>query len=221
MKDEHGNEITYWGGRGPDKILAQKLDDARFQACLNTIEVLTEAIMKHVSAGRATEMLREKLGVPEIRQWVTQQAGLLTLMNYTFDLQELPALRAARDGMSDGTGEAEKEDGMNIHKTPAVDALAEIDERYPEPLDSEAARNWQTDRYLTMLEMARTMERRLNWAANELLACDYGDNDTDIIGWLLYGWRDRDSDTTKRKRIYGGSINDAIDQELAKLKGKK
>jgi len=39
------------------------------------------------------------------------------------------------------------------------------------------------------------MERtraRYQWAANELLACDYGDNPKgNMVGWIVYGWRDR------------------------------
>ena len=57
------------------------------EAVCTTIEVLHDAITKHVTTGRATEMLRERLGI-SIRQGDTQPAGLLALMNYTFDLEE-------------------------------------------------------------------------------------------------------------------------------------
>lgn len=56
----------------------------------------------------------------------------------------------------------------------------------------------------------REIERlraRLNWAANELLACDYGDNHApgQQIGWLV---------KRTERRIYGASIDAAIDNEL-------
>ncbi len=63
-------------------------------------------------------------------------------------------------------------------------------------------------------ELAR-VKARYTWAANELLACDYGDNPRgDQVGWLVYGWRDRKSGG-ERRRIYGPSIDIAIDAELA------
>jgi hypothetical protein len=54
--------------------------------------------------------------------------------------------------------------------------------------------------------------KRYQWCANELLACDYGDNETNgrAVGWRVYGWRDR----TGERRIYGRSINEAVDAEL-------
>ena len=55
------------------------------------------------------------------------------------------------------------------------------------------------------------LRRRYRWAANELLACDYGDNPKgDKVGWHVYGWRDRSGE----RRIYGPSIDEAIDNEL-------
>lgn len=63
-------------------------------------------------------------------------------------------------------------------------------------------------------------KRRLNWAANELLACDYGDNPRNdeaaegVVGWLVYGWRQQKIGMDERKRIYGSSINEAIDAEI-------
>lgn len=52
------------------------------------------------------------------------------------------------------------------------------------------------------------VKARYEWAANELLACDYGDNPTkDLIGWTVYGWRVKDGTRT----IYGPSIDEAID----------
>jgi hypothetical protein len=59
------------------------------------------------------------------------------------------------------------------------------------------------------VDLARA-EKRYKWCANELLACDYGDNDTGAIGWIVYGWRDR----TGQRRIYGRSINEAVDSEI-------
>jgi hypothetical protein len=61
--------------------------------------------------------------------------------------------------------------------------------------------------------------KRYQWAANELLACDYGDNDAGGVGWIVFGWRDVNGvhsviPRDKVRRIYGSSINDAIDAEL-------
>lgn len=60
------------------------------------------------------------------------------------------------------------------------------------------------------------IQRRYTWAANELLACDYGDNDhpSKAVGWRVYGWRHRSG----ARRIYGDSIDMAIDIELEKPK---
>jgi hypothetical protein len=61
------------------------------------------------------------------------------------------------------------------------------------------------------------VRRRYQWAANELLACDYGDNDggVGIVGWLVYGWRDRKPKPHhEHRRIFGRSIDEAIDAEL-------
>ena len=67
-----------------------------------------------------------------------------------------------------------------------------------------------------MTERLLKAERRYRWAANELLACDYGDNDKGGIGWLVYGWRQpKDIQHHERKRIYGKSIDEAIDSEIA------
>jgi hypothetical protein len=56
---------------------------------------------------------------------------------------------------------------------------------------------------------------RYQWAANELLACDYGDNDKGGVGWCVYGWRQpKDIQHHERKRIYGASIDQAIDAEI-------
>jgi len=84
------------------------------------------------------------------------------------------------------------------------------------------------DRYLPLLELSRQLEReltqvrkRLNWAANELLACDYGDNPENRgVGWSVFGWRDVNGIHSvvpydKVRRIYGASIDQAIDAELA------
>lgn len=62
------------------------------------------------------------------------------------------------------------------------------------------------------------LRKRLNWAANELLACDYGDNHDPrkIVGWCVYGWRS-DTHVTehfKKRRIYGSSIDEAIDAAI-------
>jgi len=57
---------------------------------------------------------------------------------------------------------------------------------------------------------------RYQWAANELLACDYGDNDApgEVVGWHVFGWRYRNG---IQHRIYGSSIDAAIDAELKRL----
>lgn len=80
---------------------------------------------------------------------------------------------------------------------------------------------WGSDKELW--EAKRRKERReaeqnkgrYTWAANELLACDYGDNplhgtESQQVGWHVYGWRDRSGN----RRIYGPCIDDAIDSEL-------
>ena len=74
-----------------EKSMAAPPKDILDAVC-KTIEVLHDAITKHVSTGVATEMLRERLGI-NIRQGDTQPAGLLALMNYTFDLEksQMPA----------------------------------------------------------------------------------------------------------------------------------
>lgn len=51
------------------------------------------------------------------------------------------------------------------------------------------------------------LRERYTWCANELLACDYGDNDHGKMGWIVYGWRSRNGE----RRIYGDSIDAAID----------
>lgn len=50
--------------------------------------------------------------------------------------------------------------------------------------------------------------RRYQWCANELLVCDYGDNESGTIGWKVCGWR------KPRRTIFGPSINAAVDAEL-------
>jgi hypothetical protein len=59
--------------------------------------------------------------------------------------------------------------------------------------------------------------KRYQWAANELLACDYGDNDApgEVVGWRVFGWRYRKGKADHR--IFGPSIDVAIDAELARL----
>lgn len=61
------------------------------------------------------------------------------------------------------------------------------------------------------------LKRRYQWAANELLACDYGDNHAapGVVGWLVYGWRDKKAKPFhEQRRIFGTSIDEAIDAEL-------
>jgi hypothetical protein len=78
--------------------------------------------------------------------------------------------------------------------------------------------------YDTLLRLCRSqavrlkeVERRYIWAANELLACDHGDNDSESIpgksavGWQVYGWRT----SYGMRKIFGSSISEAIDQYLA------
>jgi hypothetical protein len=64
------------------------------------------------------------------------------------------------------------------------------------------------------------LERRYQWAANELLACDYGDNPTkgEQVGWIVYGWRHKDLGSMShadKPRIFGASIDKAIDAAIA------
>jgi hypothetical protein len=68
---------------------------------------------------------------------------------------------------------------------------------------------------VTIGEHAR-VKARYQWAANELLACDYGDNDAGpgIVGWLVYGWRDKKPrQHHEHRRIFGKCIDEAIDAE--------
>lgn len=64
------------------------------------------------------------------------------------------------------------------------------------------------------------LQARLDWAANELLVCDYGDNGRhgrDQIGWIVYGWRHKniaDMRHADKPRIFGSTINAAIDAEI-------
>lgn len=51
---------------------------------------------------------------------------------------------------------------------------------------------------------------RYTWAANALLACDYGDNPRGVVGWRVYGWRTPNGS----RRIYGASIDEAIDSAI-------
>lgn len=79
-------------------------------------------------------------------------------------------------------------------------------------VNKELADALATERY----EHNRT-KKRYQWAANELLACDYGDNDAGpgVIGWLVYGWRDKQQRPhAEHRRIFGANINEAIDAEL-------
>ena len=72
--------------------------------------------------------------------------------------------------------------------------------------------NSQTEELLQLRSKLEQLQKRYTWAANELLACDYGDNDhpSRTVGWRVYGWRDRSGN----RRIYGDSIDMAIDIEM-------
>lgn len=69
---------------------------------------------------------------------------------------------------------------------------------------------------------AEQNKARYTWAANELLACDYGDNPTihstePQVGWIVWGWRDKATVTkphAEKRRIWGNSIDIAIDAEI-------
>ena len=54
------------------------------------------------------------------------------------------------------------------------------------------------------------IKARYQWAVNELLACDYGDNPSNgnLVGWRVHGWRNRGAAHT----IFGPSIDEAIDR---------
>lgn len=53
---------------------------------------------------------------------------------------------------------------------------------------------------------------RINWLANEVMACDYGDNETGQVAWKYHKY-----DGSKQS-IEGASIDRAIDATLASLK---
>lgn len=91
------------------------------------------------------------------------------------------------------------------HYRNCLDAVAELNASIAALSEADAKR-------IAELEADR---KRYQWAANELLACDYGDNDQQppTVGWRVYGWRARGED----RRIYGPSIDAAIDAELARL----
>lgn len=79
-------------------------------------------------------------------------------------------------------------------------------------LDAAQSRYAEMEQALMLLTKQNAdLKRRYTWAANELLACDYGDNDNPagVVGWRVYGWRDR----IGNRRIYGQSIDAAIDAE--------
>lgn len=69
---------------------------------------------------------------------------------------------------------------------------------------------------------AEQNKARYTWAANELLACDYGDNamhgtPEQSVGWVVWGWRDKQTAIkahNDKRRIYGDSIDAAIDKEM-------
>ncbi len=82
------------------------------------------------------------------------------------------------------------------------------------------AAEWIAAELTRLAEENAALKRRYTWAANELLACDYGDNDApgEQVGWHVYGWRHRKDGVDRR--IYGPSIDAAIDAALgAKDKG--
>lgn len=70
-------------------------------------------------------------------------------------------------------------------------------------------------------EQIAKVQARYQWAANELLACDYGDNATPKsdkkMGWIVHGWRHRPYELWQhndKPRIYGPTIDEAIDAAL-------
>jgi hypothetical protein len=82
----------------------------------------------------------------------------------------------------------------------------------PELADHNAVRDLIIDCRKELADLRIKMAEataRYQWCANELLACDYGDNETNgkVCGWRVYGWRSRNGD----RRIYGESIDAAID----------
>lgn len=56
-------------------------------------------------------------------------------------------------------------------------------------------------------EIAR-LKARLNWLANETMACDYGDNDHGAVAWNFHTYRG------VKTSIIGASIDAAIDAAL-------
>ncbi len=69
----------------------------------------------------------------------------------------------------------------------------------------------RTDLFLAHSGVGNVVAERYRWAANELLVCDYGDNDCCEMGWHVYGWRSPGGG----RRIYGASVDEAIDAQLA------
>lgn len=67
------------------------------------------------------------------------------------------------------------------------------------------------------------VKARYTWCANELFACDYGDNagGDGQVGWITYGWRQNtwERPHNQKRRIYGASIDIAVDSQLAAEKG--
>lgn len=65
-------------------------------------------------------------------------------------------------------------------------------------------------------EDAERYRRLFQWAANELLSCDYGENDgvelvgKPQIGWRVHGWRFKENNF----KIYGESIEIAVQNQI-------
>ena len=100
----------------------------------------------------------------------------------------------------------------------AVRAAADEIDRLTSELDAFRAssdiRGAEIERLTARVAELEQDAKRYRWLANETLACDYGDNDDqqNRIGWVLYGWRNKAGSS----RIYGASIDAAIDAALAK-----
>jgi hypothetical protein len=64
-------------------------------------------------------------------------------------------------------------------------------------------------------QLLERMRRRYQWATDELLSCDHGDNDvgSGVVGWRVHGWRNK----RKPRLILGPTIDDAIDSELKSI----
>lgn len=99
--------------------------------------------------------------------------------------------------------------------------LEVIDKSADEASILSAQNSYQAMRIEELEREVVTLRARLNWAAHELLVCDYGDNDRGpgVIGWIVYGRPDPADPRTQldhhtKRRIYGRCVDIAIDAAI-------